>query len=122
MKTGVFQHQNLAGLEAGNRLLGNRADAVVGEENIAPQHIAQRRRDRAQRHGLDAFALRPVEMADHDHLRALAGQFGNGGGKALDAGEVGDAAVPDRHIQVGAQQYALAGDGGVVEGFEIGHL
>ncbi len=59
-------------------------------------------------------------MADHDHARALVGELAYGGGQALDAGEVGDPAVPHRHVEVGPQQHPPAGAVEVVDGPERG--
>ena len=55
-------------------------------------------------------------------LAALLGDLADGGQHALDARRVGHLAVLHRHVEIDAQQYALAGDGGVVEGSErLGH-
>ena len=43
------------------------------------------------------------------------------GSDALDAGGVGDPAVLHRHVEVDAQQHALALDVGGIEGAEGGH-
>ncbi len=49
------------------------------------------------------------------------GDLADGGDQALDTGGIGDLAVLDRHIEIGAQQHALAGEVEVVEGLEVGH-
>ena len=69
-----------------------------------------------ERHLRHALALGPVEMAAHDDLGALAGEFADGGRQAFDARQVGDLAVADGNVEVGAQQDALAGDVQVIEG------
>ena len=61
-----------------------------------------------QRHGGHDLALGPVEMAEHDHPRALFGEFADGGRLALDARGVGHLAVLHRNVQVGAHQHALS--------------
>jgi hypothetical protein len=76
-----------------------------------------------ERHVRHALALGAVEVGADDHARAGLGQLADGGHQALDARHVGDAAVLHRQVQVGAQEHALAGDGGdeVVEGAEGRH-
>ena len=80
-----------------------------------PSTCAERRGHRGERHLRHALALGPVEMAADDDLGALAGELADGGRQAFDARQVGDLAVADRHVEVGAQQDALAGDVQVVE-------
>ena len=76
---------------------GGWADAVGGEgDGPAKDVSAERVGHGAQAHGGDGLALRAVEVAaDHDP-RAGVGEFADGGAEALDAGEVGDAAVRGR--------------------------
>ena len=62
--------------------------------------------------------FRPAEMREQDDLAALVGDFGDGRRDALDAGRVGDLAVLHRHVEVDAQQHALALDVGLIEGAE----
>ncbi len=62
-----------------------------------------------------ALALRPVEVAEHDHPRAAVGQLADGGGQPLDPGEVRDAAVAHRHVEVGAHQHAPSPHGQPVQ-------
>ena len=67
-------------------------------------------------------ALRPAEMGEQDDLGALVGELEDGRRDALDAGRVGDLAVGDRHVEVDADQHALALDvADVVERLESGH-
>ncbi len=54
---------------------GRDADAVLGEAHALPEHLAQRRGHRRQRHLRHALALGPVEMAADDDLGALADQL-----------------------------------------------
>ncbi len=58
VEPGVFEHQDLAGLQLGDGFLGDRADAVVGEEDVAGEQVAQGGADRAQRQAGDALAVR----------------------------------------------------------------
>src|SRR5437764_8500293 len=62
-------------------------------------------------------------MRQQDHLAALAGDFSDRGGNALEAGQVGDAAIFGWHVEIDAQQHALAFHVDVIEGAEFfGHL
>ena len=58
------------------------ADAILGEAHAPPEHLAERRRHRRERHLRHAPALRPVEMAAHDHLRARAPTIRGWSGRA----------------------------------------
>ena len=61
-------------------------------------------------------------MRQQDDLRALVGEFQDGRRDALDAGRVGHLAVGDRHVEVDADQHALAPDvADPVERLECGH-
>ena len=53
--------------------------------------------------------------------RALGDQLLDGRRQPLDPGRVGDLAVLDRHVEIGAQQHPLAGDVEIVEDSEIRH-
>ncbi len=117
---GVLQHQDVAARHALHRLLGGDADAVLGEADTLAKDLTKRRGHRGKRHLRHALTFRAVEVAAHDDLGALAGEFADGGGQALDAGQVGDFAVAHGDVQVGAQQDALAGDVQVIKGTE-GH-
>ena len=78
--------------------------------------------DRLQREFGLGPALRPAEMREQDDLGALVGELQDGRRDALDAGRVGDLAVGDRHVEVDADQHALALDvADVVERLESGH-
>ena len=75
-----------------------------------------------QRIGFVRAALRAAEMREQDDLAALVRDLLDRRRDALDARRVGDAAVLGRNVEVDAQQHALAGDVGVVEGAErLGH-
>jgi hypothetical protein len=58
-------------------------------------------------------------MREQDHLAALVGDLGDGRRDALEPGRVGDAAVLHRHVEVDAQQHALALHVDVIEGAEF---
>ena len=66
VETRVLQHQHVAPRNALGRLLGQHADAVLGEAHALAQHFAQRRGNRCQRHLRHALALGAVEVAADD--------------------------------------------------------
>ncbi len=66
--------------------------------------------------------LGPAEMREQDDLAALAGYLGDGRCDAFEPGGVGDAAIFHGHVEVDAQQHALALHVDVIEGAEcFGH-
>ena len=60
-------------------------------------------------------------MRQQDHFRALAGNLPDRRQDAVDARRVGDAAIFHRDVEVDAQQHALAGEIGLIEGLESSH-
>src|SRR5256885_11764076 len=62
-------------------------------------------------------------MREQYDLAAFVGYFGDGRRHALEPGGVGDAAIFRGHVEIDAQQYALALHVDVVEGAEcLGHF
>ena len=114
VEAGVLQQQDVAGLHRRDRGLGLRADAVLGERDGPLHGLRDGGGDRLQRL-LRVRSLRPAEVGEQDHLAALVGDLGDGRRDALDAGRVGDLAVLHRHVEVDAQQDALALHVGLIE-------
>ena len=96
---------------------GGLADAVGGERDRALDDVRRPRR-RPAAANLSDRAPWAGRNARADDLAALVGDFGDGRRIALDARHVGDVAVLHRHVEVDAQQHALARDIGLVEGAE----
>ena len=117
VEAGVFQAEDVAVLHRGDGLGRGFADAVVGEGDRLLDDLRQRCGDRLQRI-LGVASLRPAEMREQDHLAALAGNFGDGRRDALEPRRVGDAAILHGHVEVDAQQHALALHVDVIEGAE----
>ena len=74
----------------------------------APSSFASGADHRLQAHRGHALALRPVEVADQDHLGAAVAQPADGRQGGSQAGVVADLAVLQRHVEVDAHQGALA--------------
>ena len=122
VEAGVLQQHDVAVLHRGDRLRRNLADAIGGEADRAAEVFGDGRGDGPQRIGFVRPALGPAEMGEQDHLAALVGDFADRRQHALDAGRVADLAVLHRHVEIDAQQHALALHLGGVEGAEgMGH-
>ena len=117
METGVFQTKNVAVLHRGDGLLRRLADAIVGEADRLSDHLGKFGGDRLQQF-LGIASLGPAEMREQDDLAALGGNLGDGGRDAFEPRGVGDAAIFHGHVEVDAQQDALALHVDVIEGAE----
>ena len=117
----IFEQRDLARLEGGDNPLRLGTDAVGRKlHRPAADRAAQRLDDRAQ--GLRRVGpFRAPEMRHDDHLGAFRDQRLDGRRKALDAGRIGDLAVLDRHVQIGADQHALPADIEIVDRAEPRH-
>ena len=114
VEAGVLEQKDIAFLHGRDRLRRRFADAILGEGHRAPEHVRQGCSDRLQ--GLLRVApLRPAEMGQEDDLAALVGDLLDGRDHALEAGPVGDAPVLHRHVEVDADEDALALQIGAVE-------
>ena len=103
----ILQAEDVAGLHRVDRGLGLLADASSAKATGRAESLGDRRRDRLERLvGIDS--LWPAEMSEQDHFAALVGDLGDGRRHALDARCVADLAVLHRHVEVDAQQHALA--------------
>jgi len=85
------------------------ADHVGGERDRRVQQLVQPHRDRRQRELRVRRAFGPPEMGgDHD-ARTRAGQLAECRHRRADAAVVGDRLAVERHVQVGAHEYAPTG-------------
>ena len=121
MEAGIFQAKDVAILHRANCLFSDVADAIVCECHRLPDHLRQCGRDGFQR-VLGVASLRPAEMRQQDHFAALAGYLGDGSGDAFEPRGVGDPSIFHRHVEIDAQQDALALYVDIIEGAEcLGH-
>ncbi len=119
----IFEERHRSGLEGGDNPPRRFADAVFGERDpTAAERPPQRGDHRAQRQFRVGPALRPAEMRHDDDRGTVAEQRLDGRGQAFDPGRVGDLAVLDRDVEIGAQQHPLAAHIDIVEGQESGHV
>ncbi len=122
VETKIFEERDLPRSERGDNAFCFLADAVGGEGHVTTTDRAlERRYHQAQGEGGIGFAPRTAEMRHHDHLRALLDQRFDRRRESFDAGGVGDDAILDRDVQIGAQQHALAADIDVIEGSKFRH-
>jgi hypothetical protein len=117
----VLQEEHVAVRHRLDRLPGRLADAVFGKADMAAEFGFHRPGDGFQRHIGVLFALRPAEMGEKNHLRAVTREFPDRRQDALDAGRVGDLSVLHRYVEVDPEQHALAGEVAIVESAEFGH-
>ena len=120
VEAGIFQAEDVAVFERGDGISRDVANAIIGKGDRLVDDARERRGDRFQRL-LGIAPLGPAEMRQQDHLAALAGDFGDRGRNALKPRGIGDAAIFGRHVEVDAQQHALAFHVDVIEGAELFH-
>ncbi len=99
MEAGVFEDQHPAVGQRGNRLRGDRADAVGGEGDRPAEHVGERRRDRAQRQRV-IDPLRPAEVRQDDDPRARVGEERERRHRRRQPRHVADPAPVHRHVEV----------------------
>ncbi len=121
VEAGILEEQDVAVLHLRHRGRRVGADAIVGEGDRTAEDGADRRHDLFQRHLGIRLALRAAEMGEQDRLAALVGDFVDGRCDGTDARVVADLAVRHRHVEIDADEDALAGEIGVVERAEGGH-
>ena len=101
------------------RLAGVEARVLEHPDPLVRQKLAQPGLDRLHRER-GVFALRPAEVRADDDLGGAAFQQElERRQRGADPGVVGDLAVLERHVQVGAHEHALAGDVGVANGARV---
>ncbi|CAM5661276.1 hypothetical protein SGRIM119S_07122 [Streptomyces griseorubiginosus] len=104
----VLDHGDLAGLEAVHGIVRGGADGVLGEGHGGAQEFAEPLGGGKQREGRVRRALGAAEVRGHDHLGARVHEGLDGGQDGTDAAVVGDEAVGERHVEVGADEDPLA--------------
>ncbi len=86
------------------------ADAVGRKDDVALQQLPQSIGDRLQAELRRRLALRPPQVRRKNDRRALVERVVNGRQRRGDARVVGDRAVLDRHVEVDADEDALAAE------------
>ena len=118
----VFQQHDLAGVDL------DAVNPVLHQRHGHAQQLGQALADLGQRIGLGQHALfRAAQVGRDHHGRAGVQRQANAGHGGADAGVFGNAAgVVERHVQVGADEHALAGQGAGLgqrgQGLYLGHM
>ncbi len=118
----ILEERNLARRQRRHDAFGRRADAILGKGDGPPaDRPAERRHQRPQGEFRRGLALGTAEMRHDDDASAPPRELGDGGRQPLDPRRVRHSPVLHRHVEIGAQQHALAVDIEIVEGAEAGH-
>lgn len=106
----VLDDGDLAGLQTVHRVVGGGADGVLGERDRLAEELGEALGGRQQRERRVRCSLGAAQVGGDDHLGASVGQGLDGGQDGADAAVVGDLAVGERHVEVGADEDPLALD------------
>ena len=104
----VLEHGDLAVAERGDGLLRGGADGVGREGDLLAEQLAEAAHDRAEGVLLLGLALGAAEVGDHRDPGTGLDEPGEGGQRGADAAVVGDRGAVQRHVEIGADEHALA--------------
>ena len=113
----VLENEDLARLDGGNSLSSLLAVGVGDKGNVETRELSELLGDRLEGQlGLEAGALGTAEMAHEDDASVVLNEVVDGGQGSLDTGGVANDAILDRHVEVNADENALAVDIDVADG------
>ncbi len=121
IEAGVLQQEHVAGTQVRHGVLDRRPHQLVHLAHRGTQEVGEPGRDRVQAQGRVWAALGPAQMRGQDDLGPLLPQVLDGREGRPDAGVVGDLPVLQRHVEVDADQDALAGHVHVADRL-LGHV
>ena len=119
----VLEQGDLALTQGGDGLGGGRANDVGGQRDLHAGQLGEARGDGGQREGGIDLTLGAAEVGHDDDLGTGVGEGLEGRQRRADTAVVGDDAVLERNVEVGADEDALAaqvaqgGDGPHEESF-----
>ena len=117
VKTDVLENEDLARLDGGDSLGGLLAIRVGNKSNVKARELSELLGDRLEgKLGLEASALRTAEVAHEDDASVVLNEVVDGGQGSLNTGGVANDAILDRHVEVNADENALAVDIDVADG------
>ena len=117
VKTDVLENEDLARLDGGDGLGGLLAISVGDKSNIETRELGELLGDGLEgKLGLEAGALGTAEVAHEDNASIVLNEIVDGGQGSLDTGGVANDAILDRHVEVNADENALAVDIDVADG------
>ncbi|GGN46262.1 hypothetical protein GCM10011349_13240 [Novosphingobium indicum] len=123
MEAGIFEQDDIAIFQLRYGGLRHIADAIITECHGAADGSGERGGNGLQRQLRHGSAPGAAEMGQYDDACTPFGKLPDCGHLPVDPGRVGDPAVVDRYIQIGAHKYTLALHIKVVEsGVLIGHV
>ena len=123
IETDVLEQGDLALTQGGDGLGGRRANDVGGQRDLHTGKLSEALGDGGQREGGIDLALGAAEVGHDDDLGTGVGEGLEGRQRRADTAVVGDDAVLERNVEVGADEDALAaqvaqgGDGPHEESF-----
>ena len=123
IETDVLEQGDLALTQGGDGLGGRRAHDVGGQRDLHAGQLGEARGDGGQRESGIDLTLGAAEVGHDDNLGTGVGEGLEGRQRRADTAVVGDDAVLERNVEVGADEDALAaqvaqgGDGPHEESF-----
>ena len=117
VETDVLENEDLARLDGGDSLSSLLAVGVGDKGNIETRELSELLGDGLEGQlGLEAGALGTAEVAHENDASVVLNEVVDGGQGSLDAGGVANDAILDRHVEVNADENALAVDIDVADG------
>ncbi len=114
------QHQS-SRRELGDGARGDGTDAVGAERHAGAEQLGEPRRHGPQRVLGLGFALGPAEVRGHEHARTRSQQALERRQRCAHTRVVGDRAVAQRDVEIGAHEYALSPHASGDQRVETGH-
>ncbi len=122
IETQVFQHDDIAVFHRFDRGFDFRSDAVVNENDFLTQSFFNVGNDLSQRHFRNNLTFGTAEVRSDDDFRAFVRQSFDGRDETVDTGGVGDFAVFERDVQIGADENDFAFGVQIFNRIEFSHF
>jgi len=106
----VLQQEHVPRPELVDRGHHARAQCVTGHPHRTAEQLAEPVSDRLQAQRVVHLSLRPAQVAGQDHAGPLLQQVDQRGQTGADARVIGDLAIVQRDVEIGAQEHALSRD------------
>ena len=117
VETDVLENEDLARLDGGDSLGSLLAVSVGDKGNVETRELGELLGDRLKGElRLEASTLGTAEVAHEDDASVVLNEIVDGGQGSLDTGGVANDAILDRHVEVNADENALAVDIDIADG------
>ena len=117
VETDVLENEDLTRLDGGDSLSSLLAIRVGNKSNVKARELSELLGDRLKGElRLEAGTLGAAEVAHEDDASVVLNEVVDGGQGSLDTGGVANDAILDRHVEVNADENALAVDIDVADG------